>query len=332
MNTDADYRYLGRLVLDFDAEGKVIPDSVDPHVSGAYATDLQGGQLFSGKPIPEVSRIAESLRLVLHERDGNILGRTAVYLAGRRGDVRTQETNLGNLTADANLWLARQFDPGTRVSIKNGGGIRDHVGWVLQPPGTTSSDDVEYLPPVANPVTGKRSGDVSQFDIEGALRFNNGLVIVPLTARELTDVMEHAVGFDGVGEVPVGNFPQVGGMRFSFDPNAPSGNRIRSLAIVDDRGNTIDRVVDGGVLSGDPERQIKVVTLNYLANQGAGFSFPLPHPRRVDLAGEVGQPNAPTPEFPDTNGNGAIDGPKEVDPGNCFAFRTLRPQARNRTP
>ena len=39
------------------------------------------------------------------------LGKTGVYLAGDRGDVRTQETNLGNLTADANLWYARQFDP-----------------------------------------------------------------------------------------------------------------------------------------------------------------------------------------------------------------------------
>ena len=170
--------------MDFDSEGRVIPESVDPHVSGAYATDSQGGQLFSGKPIPEVSRIANSLRFVLQERDGNILGRTAVYLAGRRGDVRIQETNLGNLTADANLWLARQFDPETRVSIKNGGGIRDHIGLLLQTPGTTSPDDVQFLTPAANSVIGKRSGDVSQLDIEGALRFNNGLVIVPLTAQE----------------------------------------------------------------------------------------------------------------------------------------------------
>ena len=315
VNTDADYRYLGRLVVDFDADGRVIPDSIDPYVGGAYATDLQGGQLFAGQPIPEVSRIAAALRSVLQERDGDILGRTAVYLAGRRSDVRTQETNLGNLTADANLWLARQLDPESQISIKNAGGIRDHIGQVFQPPGTNSADDVEYLPPASNPASGKVRGDVSRLDIEGALRFNNGLVIVPLTARQLAAVLEHSIAFDGVGEVPVGNFPQVGGMRFSFNPAAPAGERVRSLAIVNDEGDVTDRVVVEGDLYGDPERQIKMVTLNYLANQGGGFSFPLPHANRVDLAGEAGQPNAPNPEFPDTNGNGIIDGPKVVDPG-----------------
>ena len=315
VNTDADYRYLGRLVVDFDSDGRVIPESISPYVSGAYATDLQGGQLFAGSPIPEVSRIVTSLGLVLQERDGNIIARTTVYLAGRRSDVRRQETNLGNLTADANLWLARQLDRETQVSIKNGGGIRDHIGQVLQPPGTTSPDDAQYLPPAANPVAEKESGDVSQLDIEGALRFNNGLVIVPLTARGLVDVLEHAIGFDGVGEVPAGNFPQVAGMRFSFEPAAPSGQRIRSLAIVGDNGEINDRVVVEGRLSGNPEREVKVVTLNFLANQGGGFSYPLPHAGRVDLAGEANQPNAPNPQFPDTNGNGTIDGPQAVDPG-----------------
>ncbi len=315
VNTDADYRYLGRLVVEFDQDGEIIPSSVSPYVSGVYATDRQGGQLFAGEPIPEVRHIVGTLREVLREKDGNILGRTVVYLAGRRGDVRTQETNLGNLTADANLWTARLYDPETQVSFKNSGGIRDHIGRVVQPPGTVSADDAERLPPAANPVAGKEFGEVSQLDIEGALRFNNGLVIVLVTAQGLVDILEHSVGFDGVGEVPAGNFPQVGGMRFSFDPSAPSGRRVRSLAIVDDDGAVTDRVVLAGSLAGDPQRLIKVVTLNYLANQGGGFSFPLPHAGRVDLAGEAGQFNAPDTNFPDTNGNGVIDSAIAVDPG-----------------
>ncbi|WP_204276844.1 5'-nucleotidase C-terminal domain-containing protein, partial [Escherichia coli] len=65
---------------------------------------------------------------IIRQQDGNILGRTSVYLEGRRGEVRTEETNLGDLTADANLWYARQFDSTVTVSIKNGGGIRDSIG------------------------------------------------------------------------------------------------------------------------------------------------------------------------------------------------------------
>ena len=315
VNTGADYRYVGRLVVEFDEAGKIIAGSINPYVSGAYATDRQGGQLFAGDPIPEVSRIARSLREVLREEDGNILGRTAIYLAGTRSDVRTQETNLGNLTADANLWMARLYDPEAQVSIKNGGGIRDDIGRVVQPPGTISSADALRLPPAANPVAGKERGDISQMDIAGALRFNNGLVIVPVTAQALVEILEHSIGFDGAGEVPVGNFPQVGGMRFSFDPSAPPGQRLRSLAIVDDDGLVTDRVVVGGSIAGDHGRRIKIVTLNYLANQGGGFPFPVPHEGRVDLAGEDGQFNAPRPDFPDTNGNGIIDGPVAVDPG-----------------
>ena len=112
VNTDGDYRYLGRLVIDFDEEGLILSESIDPYTSGAYATDRQGGQEFSGRPIPEVSRIVASLRRVLGGLESNLFGRTSVYLTGNRTDVRTQETNLGNLTADANLWMARQVDPG----------------------------------------------------------------------------------------------------------------------------------------------------------------------------------------------------------------------------
>lgn len=315
VNTDGDYQYLGRLVVDFDAAGHIILASVDPYQSGAYATDTQGGQAFSGAPIAEVTRVADALREVIAARDDNILGSAAVYLDGRRSAVRTEESNLGNLTADANLWLARQVDPEVQVSLKNGGGIRDDIGLVVQPPGSTDPTEVEYLPSAANPVTGKAEGDISQFDIEGALRFNNGLVIVPLTARQFVAMMEHSIGFDGVGEVRDGRFPQVGGMRFSFDPDAPIGERIQSLAVIGEDGAVADRVMVDGALVGDPDREVKMVTLNFLANGGDGYPFPAPHPGRIDLTGEAGQFNAPNADFPDTNGNGIIDGPQAVDPG-----------------
>ena len=152
-------------------------------------------------------------------------------------------------------------------------------------------------------------------DVEGALRFNNGLVIVPLTTQELRDVLEHSIGFDGVGDVPVGSFPQVAGMRFSFEPAATPGRRIRSLAIVDDIGRVVDRLVENGQISGDAQRTIKVVTLDFLANKGDGYPFPWPHPGRVDLAGEAQQPDLPGRKSPQTNGNGVIDGQRTMDPG-----------------
>ena len=315
VNTDGDYRYLGRLVVDFDHRGLVILDSIDPHESGAYATDRPAGQTLQFLPNPEVSRIASALKAVLRDRGGNVLGRTGVYLAGRREAVRTEETNLGDLTADANLWQARQVDREVSVSLKNAGGIRGEIGMLVQPPGTIDPDLVEFFAPPGNRQAGTRPGDVSQFHIESALRFNNGLVIVPVTARQLVEILEHTIGFDGVGLVAAGQFPQVSGIRFSFDPNLAPGGRIRSLAVVDISGKVVDRLVELGNLVGDPARAVKLVTLNFLANGGDGYPFPRPAPGRVDLSGEAIQPNAPVPQFPDTNGNMVIDRAVLVSPG-----------------
>ena len=309
VNTDGDYRYLGRLVVDFDEQGLALPESIDRYVSGTCAADRHGGRGFAGRPIPGVTRVTKSLR--------GVLGEASVYLAGNRRDVRTQETNLGNLTADANLWFARGIDPEVAVSLKNGGGIRDRVGLELQPPGTVDSKDVVFLPPAANPDSGTEEGEISQYDVETVLRFNNGLDILPLTALQLSGILEHAVGFEGVGEVTVGRFPQIAGMRFSFDPSAPTGKRVRSLAIVDGQGAVTDRVVVEGNLVGPPDQQIIMVTLDFLANGGDGYPFPVPSAGRVNLVGEASQINAPNPDFPDTNGNGVLDGPVSLDP--CLA-------------
>ena len=58
-----------------------------------------------------------------------------------------------------------------------------------------------------------------------------------------------------------------------------------------------------------------MVTLNFLANGGDGYPFPLPAAGRVDLAGEAVQPNAPSPDFPDTNADGVTDGPAATEAG-----------------
>lgn len=317
VNTDGDYRYLGRLIAQFDGAGRIIRDSLDPHLNGSHATDRQGGQLFSGRPIPEVSRIATALRDVLVDRDGNVVGQTAVYLAGSRSDVRTQETNLGNLSADANLWYAQLFDPDVRIALKNGGGIRSAIGAVHVPPGSTDPSAAQLLPPVANLSAGKSEGDISQFDIEGTLRFNNGLVILPVTAAELVALLEHGVGFDGVGTVTDGRFPQVGGMRFSFNPSRPIGRRIQSAALVDAAGAVDEILVRNGKLVSDPGRQFKIVTLDYLADGGDGYRFTAPNLDRLELAGGVGQLNAADREPFGSNVHQASDGPVGVDPGRA---------------
>ena len=61
----------------------------------------------------------------------------------------------------------------------------------------------------------------------------------------------------------------------------PAGKRVKSLAIKDGKGKTIDVVVKNGQLVGDSNRVFRTVTLNFLATGGDGYPFP--KRERVDL-------------------------------------------------
>ena len=288
VNTDGNYRYVGRLVVDFDENGVIIPESYDPEVSGAYATDEQGVADLGAENLvdPEVQAIVDELREVINATEGNVFGVSDVYLDGQRGSVRTQETNLGNLTADANLTVAREItgDDSIVVSIKNGGGIRDDIGRVIVPAGGTG--DPELLPNEEIPGV-KPEGGISQTDIVNTLRFNNDLTVLDITAEGLLAVLEHGMAASSLDDSNTqGRFPQVSGVEFSFDLTAESGDRIQSAAIKDEDGNIIDVIASDGELVGDPNRSIRIVTLGFLANErtddqgnptgvgGDGYPFP----------------------------------------------------------
>lgn len=324
LNTDGNWKYVGRLVAEFDDNGVIDLSKLDPAINGAYATDAASVAALTAtnpaSPDPEVVDLVNALKTVISSKDGNTFGRTTVFLNGRRDDVRTQETNLGNLTADANLFYAKQVDSSVVISIKNGGGIRDNIGTITAAAGSTDPNDFEFLPPPANALAGKDEGEVSQLDVENSLRFNNALSLITVTAAQLKEVLEHAVSGVRPGATP-GSFPQIGGVSFSFDATKTAqvlatdgtvvtpGNRIQSVSIKTESGRLQDVIVRNGQIVGDPNRTFRVVTLNFLLGTTltAGgdnypfFRFVRENPtlaNRVDLQGET---------TIDLNRNGVID-------------------------
>ncbi|MEL6554901.1 MAG: choice-of-anchor I family protein [Cyanobacteria bacterium J06621_11] len=274
VNTDGNYRYIGRLVVDFDAEGNIIPESYDAEVSGAYATDEQGVADLGAEGLvdPEIQAIVDTLEEVIVAKESNVFGVSDVYLDGRRGSVRTEETNLGNLTADANLAIAKESDASVVISLKNGGGIRDDIGQVVVPAGGTG--EPEFLPTEEIPGV-KPAGGISETDIGNTLRFNNGLTLLTITAEELLAVLEHSVAASSLDdENTQGRFPQVAGIEFSFDLTKAPGDRIQSVAILDEDGNDADVVVQNSEIVGDASRSFRMVTLGFLAGGGDGYPFP----------------------------------------------------------
>lgn len=270
VNTGANYTYLGRLVVDFDAAG-VIARGYDQSVSGGLgSTDTTVKSLW-GVDDPYaantrgagVKQVTDRIAGFLNQKDGELFGRTSVYLNGTSPAVRQQETNLGDLINDANRFAASKIDPAVCVALSNGGGIRDSIGEIDPATGA-------WLPTAANPAAKKQTGDISLLDIENAQKFNNNLSLISVTPQGLHQLLEYGVQkWDGSARR--GEFLQVSGLRFSFDPNQPAGDRVRNLAIVDEQGKVIDAVVRDGQLVGDPARVIRLVTIDFIADGAEGF-------------------------------------------------------------
>ena len=299
VNTDGNYKYVGRLVVDFDENGEIITDSYDPTISGAFATDEQGvaEALANGGEIdPEIQGIVDELQEIIIASESNVFGQSDVYLDGLRGSVRTEETNLGNLTAEANLAIAQETDPSVVISIKNGGGIRDDIGRVVVPAGGTGEPQLlpteQVIDADGNVV--KPEGGISETDIANTLRFNNGLTLLTVTAQELLDIIEHGVGATEEGATP-GRFPQVAGVQFSFDASLPEGDRVQSLVVTDENGDDADVIVQNSELVGDASRSFRIVTLGFLA--GGGDGYPFPETDRVDLDLEEDAPRTGVATF-----------------------------------
>ena len=277
VNTDNEYTYLGRLVVDFDENGDIITDSLAAHqsINGAYASTVENVAEAWNITTAEVETVAladntrggkvndlvDAVQDVINVKDGNVFGFSNVYLEGERIQVRSQETNLGNITADANA-AALKSALGVAasdtfiVSLKNGGGIRAQIGTLSAPDPVDGS--VDKLPP---------DGGISQLDVENSLRFNNQLMAFDTTAQGLLNILNHGVAA-GTGQ---GRFPQIGGVAFSWDPDLASGARIRDVSLIDDEGNVIRVLVNDGVVVPNAPSKITVVTLNFTANGGDGY-------------------------------------------------------------
>ena len=299
---EGQYQYLGRLVVDFNTAGHITAvNSASDNIAvtsaavtaqwGAadpYATGTRGGA---------VKAVTDAVGAVINAKDGLILGKSSVYLEGRRTHVRQQETNFGNLSADANLWYAKNVDSTVAVSLKNGGGIRNSIGAVnsLGVPGITA----------ANPSAGKLAGDISRLDVEDSLKFNNALTSLTVTHAQLKLLLEHGVaGSNGTGAAnnTPGQFCQLGGvmvvadlaespLSFTSASNVISavngGSRIRYAALTDANGDPTTVIVNNGELV-TPNAPVRLVTLTFLANPGAagsdfgGDNYPIPYLARLN--------------------------------------------------
>lgn len=140
---------------------------------------------------------AETLDMIMaymtkiDEKYGAVFANSEVDLVGVKEQIRTKETNMGDLIADAMLWKAIKngsiaADDKNVVVIINSGAIRNSLS----------------------------KGGISMKDVNSILPHGNTLSVDYVTGDELLEVLEASTF---ITPEPSGGFPQVAGIKFTID-------------------------------------------------------------------------------------------------------------------
>jgi 5'-nucleotidase/UDP-sugar diphosphatase len=165
----------------------------------------------------------------IEELTSTVIGSTTDKLEGAREVCRAMECSMGNLLADA--ILDRVADQGATIAFQNGGGIRASID----------------------------AGEITIGDVLTVLPFSNTLATVDISGADVIDALEN-----GVSDVEngAGRFPQVAGLKYSFDLKQPAGSRISDV-LVKGEGDSWVPI--------DEEATYTIVTNNYVRGGGDGY-------------------------------------------------------------
>ena len=175
-------------------------------------------------------RIGE-LAVALDEIRNKVVAEAAESIDGDRANCRVQECQMGNLVADA--MLDRVKDQGIQISIANSGGIRASID----------------------------AGEVTMGEVLTVLPFQNTLSTFEISGQTVIDALEN--GVSQVEEVK-GRFPQVAGLKFTWDSSvAPNEGRVTEV-LVEEGGEWVPI---------DPAKTYGVVSNNFVRSGGDGFEM-----------------------------------------------------------
>ena len=192
-----------------------------------------------GDPIPLDAKIAEDPAVVARVKElagpiekamSKVVAEAAAPIDGSREACRIGECSMGDLVADAMLDRTRK--QGVTVAITNGGGLRASIS----------------------------AGPVTLGDVVAVLPFQNTLSTFQLSGEDIVAALENGVSQISAG---AGRFPQVAGLRYSFDRSVgPNSGRIKSVEVRE--GDNWQPI--------DPGKLYLVVSNNYLRAGGDGYA------------------------------------------------------------
>jgi len=94
VNVDGDYKYLGRLVVEFDSNGKIDLGSLDETINGAYAATTSVVSAVGGTANPEVVEIRDALQNVITAQYATSLAiLVSIWMEDEAKSVRKRPTS-----------------------------------------------------------------------------------------------------------------------------------------------------------------------------------------------------------------------------------------------
>ena len=175
--------------------GYVDIEILEGEVTGITARLLAAADTADVVPDPDLQKIIEDIEAANAEVFNEVIATTDVYLDGVRENVRTKETNLGNLSADA-----ARAATGADIAFVNGGGIREDI-----------------------PV-----GDITKGKIAAIFPFGNTIEVKKITGADLKAMLEWSVSDYPAAK---GAFLQVSGLEFTFDPAKEIGSKVVEILV-----------------------------------------------------------------------------------------------------
>ncbi|MER9391154.1 MULTISPECIES: 5'-nucleotidase C-terminal domain-containing protein [unclassified Mesorhizobium] len=194
--------------------------------------EASGDPIFLDKsitPDPAVLARIKELGAPIEALKNKEVAETTEAIDGSRESCRTKECAMGNLVSDA--ILDRVKGQGVEIVVSNGGGLRASID----------------------------KGTVTMGEVLTVLPFQNTLATFQISGKDLVAGLENGVSqFEDGG----GRFPQVAGLKYSFDKSvAPNAGRVKSVEVMQ----------NGAWAPINPDKDYLVATNNYVRQGGDGY-------------------------------------------------------------